>query len=151
MRRVDREITDRKIIEETIMKAKVCRIGLVDGDEAYIVPMNFGYGDGCLWFHSALVGRKVELVKRNGKASFEIDIDEGLFMDRSADKCTNLYTSVMGNGRITIAEGEEKMKGIRLLMEHYSPDQYKMTDRCAPMVHIFKLEIGSMSCKRNGR
>ncbi|MCE5297075.1 MAG: pyridoxamine 5'-phosphate oxidase family protein [Euryarchaeota archaeon] len=151
MRRVDREITDRNVIDELIAKASICRIGLVDGDEAYIVPMNFGYGDGCLWFHSALEGRKVDLVKKNGKASFEMDIDDGLVMDKVADKCTNRYSCVMGTGPISIAEGEEKMKGIELLMEHYSSEPFKMTDKCAPMVHIFKLEIRSLSCKRNGR
>ncbi|MFA5312040.1 MAG: hypothetical protein WC375_01835, partial [Methanomassiliicoccales archaeon] len=80
-----------------------------------------------------------------------MDIDDGLVMDKMADKCTNLYSCMMGTGRISIVEGEEKMKGIKLLMEHYSSEPFKMTDRCAPMVHIFKLEIGSLSCKRRGR
>ncbi|QLH75178.1 MAG: pyridoxamine 5'-phosphate oxidase family protein [Methanomassiliicoccales archaeon] len=149
MRRKDREVTDRAVIDDVISSARVCRIGLVDGEEAYIVPMNFGYGEGCLWFHSALEGRKVELIKRNGKATFEIDIDHGLVMDKVADKCTNHYVCVMGKGPITIVEGEEKMKGIRYLMAHYTSDNYKMTDRCAPKAHIFKLIIESMTCKRN--
>jgi len=149
MRRVEKEITDRALIDEAILSAKVCRIGLVDGDESYIVPMNFGYGEGCLWFHSALVGRKVDLVRKNGKASFEMDIDEGMVMDKVADKCTNHFTSIMGTGPISIVEGEEKMRGIRYLMSHYSSEQYKMTERCAPKTLIFKLEIGSISCKRN--
>lgn len=149
MRRADREITDEGIIDEMITKARVCRIGLVDGDSAYIVPMNYGYGDGCLWFHSALEGRKVDLVRRNGKASFEMDIDEGLVMDKVADRCTNNYTSVMGSGQISIVEGDEKSKGIKFLMAHYSSEQYKMTDRCAPKTLIFKLKIESLSCKRN--
>ena len=62
MRRAEKEITDRAQIDSIIQEAGVCRIGLVDGDEAYIVPMNFGYADGCLWFHCAKEGRKMDLV-----------------------------------------------------------------------------------------
>lgn len=149
MRRVEREVTDRTQIDQFINRSKVCRIGLIDGDMAYIVPMNFGYGEGCLWFHSALEGRKVDLIRRNGKASFEIDIDNGLVMDKVADKCTNHYICIMGSGPISIVDGEEKMKGIRYLMSQYTAEHYEMTDRCAPKTLIIKLKIEKISCKRN--
>jgi len=75
MRRKDREITDNSEIEKIIGKAICCRIGLVDNDEPYIVPVCFGYERNTIYFHSALEGRKVELIKKNNKVCFEIDTD----------------------------------------------------------------------------
>ena len=53
MRRKDREITDRAEIEAILNEAMVCRIGLADGGEPYVVPLSFGYEDGSVYIHSA--------------------------------------------------------------------------------------------------
>jgi uncharacterized protein len=53
MRRKDREITDRAEIDAILSEAVVCRLGLVDGSEPYIVPMCFGYDGTFLYLHSA--------------------------------------------------------------------------------------------------
>jgi nitroimidazol reductase NimA-like FMN-containing flavoprotein (pyridoxamine 5'-phosphate oxidase superfamily) len=53
MRRKDREITDRAEIEAILNEAPVCRIGLAEGGEPYIVPMCFGYDGTFLYLHSA--------------------------------------------------------------------------------------------------
>lgn len=141
---------DRAEIDGYVHQAKVCRVGLVDGDEAYIVPMNFGYHDGSLFFHSAKVGRKVELVQRNGKASFEMDIDLGLVTDQDAYKCTNHFICVMGTGQIELVkDDEERMIGLRALMDHYTKDNYSMTDKCTDKTAVMRLRIEKISCKRN--
>ena len=45
IRRKDREITDKKLIEEFISTQNIIRIGFYDkaNDEVYIVPVNYGY------------------------------------------------------------------------------------------------------------
>ena len=65
MRKKNKEITDIDEIEGIIKKATCCRIGLVDGDEPYIVPLNFGYENSTLYFHGASEGRKIDLIKDN--------------------------------------------------------------------------------------
>ena len=61
------------IIEE----CDIIHIGLNDGDYPYIVPLNFGYhveeGKISFYIHGAMAGRKYELLKRNGKCSFEME------------------------------------------------------------------------------
>ena len=78
MRRKDKELTDSKEIEGIVKKATVCRLGLMDEDEAYIVPVNFGYEKNAIYFHSALKGRKIELIKKKEKVCFEIEADVGI-------------------------------------------------------------------------
>jgi nitroimidazol reductase NimA-like FMN-containing flavoprotein (pyridoxamine 5'-phosphate oxidase superfamily) len=53
MRRKDREITDRAEIDTVLNEATVCRIGLADNGEPYVVPMCFGYDGTFLYLHSA--------------------------------------------------------------------------------------------------
>ena len=68
MRRKEKEIKDKKEIEQIFKEAHVCRLGMVDGKIPYIVPMNFGYRDNILYFHSALSGRKIDILKNNMSA-----------------------------------------------------------------------------------
>lgn len=43
MRRKDREVTRHGDLLGMIARFKVCRLGLWDGREVYVVPLNFGY------------------------------------------------------------------------------------------------------------
>ena len=43
MRKKDREIIDKEKIEQIIQSCDCCRIGLVDKDKPYIIPLNFAY------------------------------------------------------------------------------------------------------------
>jgi len=65
MRRKEKEITDSAEIEQIIRKARVCRLGLVDDREPYVVPVCFGYEKNAFYFHCAPEGRKIELIKKN--------------------------------------------------------------------------------------
>ena len=43
MRRKDREVTDLTALKFILDTCKVCRVGMVDEQGIYIVPVNFGY------------------------------------------------------------------------------------------------------------
>ena len=77
MRRKDREITDFNEIIEIIKKCDVCRIAMNDGDFPYMVPLNFGLdiqdGQAYLYFHAALEGKKLDLLKKDNRVTFEMD------------------------------------------------------------------------------
>jgi uncharacterized protein len=151
MRRNEKEVKSREEIDSYIAKATICRVGLVDDGEAYIVPMDFGCEDGCFYFHCAKEGRKIDIIRRSPKASFELEIDHGLKMDKDAYKCTHHFVCVMGTGTITIVEDEtERMKGLKALMGQYSKDMYDMTEKCKVKVHVLRLKVDTISCKKNG-
>ena len=62
MRRKDKEVIDKEKIEQIIESCDCCRIGLVDKDKPYIIPLNFAYineGDKQLfYFHGSKIGKK---------------------------------------------------------------------------------------------
>lgn len=120
MRRAEREITDRAAMDAVIRGAQVCRLGLVDGDAPYVVPLCFGYDGQALYFHSSPEGRKMDLLRRHPRVCFEFDQCEGVLPGPDACRCGVRYRSVMGVGRAEILEDPEaKRRGLALLMAQY--------------------------------
>ena len=73
MRRNDREVTDINEIKNILNLCKTCHLAMVDGNMPYVIPLSFGYvmdGDTLtLYFHSAKEGRKIDILKRNGRVN----------------------------------------------------------------------------------
>ncbi len=149
VRKKDREITDIDEIERVIRKAIRCLIGLVDGDEPYVVPVCFGYERNALYFHGALEGRKVELIKRNNKICFEIDTDVEVVKSEKPCKWAMQYKSVIGMGRAYILEkDEEKYYGLKLIMRQYSGGEFNFSKSELDSVLVVRVDIRSITGKQ---
>ena len=154
MRRKDREIKDQAEMIDVIRRAEICRLGLVDGEYAYILPLNFGMdisdeGKVTLYFHSALEGHKTELLREGLKASFEIDTRHELEYDESRGYCTYYFESVMGKGVIHMLGDDEKLDVLTKLMDHYHPGMNAYFNPAAmPRTLVYSLEVTEMTGKR---
>ena len=152
MRRNDKEIKDPEVIEEILNQSKVCRIGLYDGEYPYIVPFNYGYHNRALYFHSAVSGKKINLIHENNKACFEIEYDSHIIRHEQACKWTTKYRSVIGYGKIEcITDPEEKKKGLDKIMEHYGRSAVNVYDeKHVKDIVILKLTIDKLTGKQSG-
>ena len=151
MRRRDREITNLEDVEEIMKKAKVCRIGLVDNGEPYVVPLCFGYERGALYFHGAEQGRKIDIIKRNNRVCFETGVDVEPVIAGNPCDYTMKYRSVIGTGRAYILEDEEeKLHGLRLIMEKYTDDNFTRNKFRLDNVLVIKVDIDSIHGKQLG-
>ena len=149
MRKKEKEITDIKEIEQIIAGAEVCRIGFVDGDEPYIVPVSFGYESNAIYFHSAPEGRKVNLIKESGKVCFELDTDTEIVQSDNACDWTTKYRSVMGTGRASLlADNEEKIRGLNVIMKHYSSTAFQFPPAKLDTMLVVRIDIESISGKK---
>ncbi|PLY03231.1 MAG: pyridoxamine 5'-phosphate oxidase family protein [Desulfuromonas sp.] len=151
MRRNDKQITDFEKIEEVIRKCRVCRLGLSHNDRPYIIPINFGYRDKTLYFHSAREGTKVDILKKNPNICFEFDIDLGTVRNEdSGCNWSNRYQSVIGFGKIAIVEGvEQKRDALDILMKNYSDTRFDYPYRSLENTLVFKVDIESMTGKQS--
>jgi len=146
-----REITDIDEIEEIIRKAICCRIGLVDNDEPYVVPVCFGYERSALYFHGALAGRKVELIRKNSKVCFEIDTDVEIVNVETPCDSVVKYRSVIGVGRAYILESdEEKSHGLNLIMRQYTKGDFSFPKSELDKTLVVKVDIKSVTGKQSG-
>ena len=157
IRRKDREITDKKIIEEFLSSQKIIRIGYYDkkNEEVYIVPVNYGYiienNEYIFYFHGGKGGRKYELSKDEPNVGFEIDGNYKLLEGKNACDFSAKYQSVIGNGKIKIIEDiEDKKKALDIIMKNIAGQsnlEYK--PRMVENVAIYKLNVTKISCKGN--
>ena len=156
MRRKDCEITDFQEMLEIIKKSDALRIGMVDEDGyAYIVPVNFGYelqGDDLkFYFHSALAGKKVGILRGSQKVSFELDTAHALQESENIHHHTYHYESVMGLATVTFVENPaEKYRVLQLLMQNYSDKKdWELPQSLVDHIHAICLSVESWSAKRH--
>lgn len=155
MRRKDREVTDYGKMLEIVDGCGCCRLGLIDDEGAYIVPLNFGYedkdGELILYFHSAGEGKKIALVKKQGRVSFEMDTGHELVERKTACAYTYLYQSVMGKGNLEFLEGyEEKRYGLSRMTAHYTDKRdLAFPEKTVNEMAVFKLTVTEWSCKEH--
>jgi len=146
------KVTDIDEIEGIIKKAIHCRIGLVDNDEPYVVPVCFGYDRNALYFHGALEGRKVELIKRNNKICFEMDTDVEI-VERSEKPCdwTVNYRSVIGVGKAHILENDkEKSHALCVIMKQYTEGDFSFPKPMLDSTLVVRVDIERITGKQSG-
>ena len=152
MRRKDREITEFEEIIDVMERCGVCRLALHDEEYPYIVPLNFGMqveeGQIVLYFHGAEKGKKYELIKKNNKASFEMDCTTQLVTILEDSNCTMNYESVIGQGRVEILSENEKEQALDILMRHYREEDFPYNKAVIPKTTVFKLTVEKCSGKR---
>jgi len=117
MRRDDRAITDqqaRKLLAgaEHGVLSMAGTNGVPHG-----IPLNFAVEADSLYFHCSPVGRKVNMLAANDRVSFCV---VGATEVLPAEFSTR-YESVVVTGRAAQVDGEQKQRGLVLLVQKYSP------------------------------
>jgi nitroimidazol reductase NimA-like FMN-containing flavoprotein (pyridoxamine 5'-phosphate oxidase superfamily) len=124
-----------------------------EAGEPYITPLNYLYREGKLYFHSKLVGRKLDNIARNNRVCFEASAVEKITVsyDRPC-ACATRYTSVLAFGAARlITDDTEKTVLLNLLVEKYArgkafePVKEKHAADCA----LVEIRIDEISGKIN--
>ncbi|MBQ3913692.1 MAG: pyridoxamine 5'-phosphate oxidase family protein [Lachnospiraceae bacterium] len=157
MRRHDREITDRETMFDIMNRCDVCRLALNTGvGFPYIIPLNYGLAgtpeEPVLLFHSAPAGTKLDLIRKDRRASFEMDCCRELILTDNADgtqMCSMTYQSVIGQGYIEFIEDpEEKIAALDLLVRRYRPEGINFSREVAMRTCVFRLKVKEMTAKQ---
>lgn len=156
MRRKDREINEISEILEIIRKCDSCSVALFNEEYPYVIPMNFGFehenGVLSLFFHSAEIGKKLDLIRKNGNAAFEMSCSHRLITGKSACSFTMEYESVCGNGHMEILEDKYKVKALNLLMSQYTNEQsYNFEESALKKVIVMRLIVNEIHAKCSKR
>jgi len=158
MRRTDREITDSREMSTIIQKADICHIALIDGGLPYIIALNYGFtwqpekesSQPTLYFHCALIGKKLDLLEIDSNAAFFIDTDHELVQGKADCEWGMKYKSVAGRGSISIVHDPvEKKKGLDLIMNHYSGHtEFAYDEKVFSVTHILKITVSEITGKK---
>lgn len=150
MRREEKEIQDPREIEEILRAGKVCRLALADGGEPYVVPLNYGYRERTLYFHSAPEGRKIDMIRRNRRVCFQVDVDAEVVAAGKACGWGACYRSVIGYGEAAIVnEAGEKREALDVLMAQYGEGPFTYEDAAVDAMVIIRVDVESWAGKRS--
>jgi len=153
MRRADRAITDFKEIRAIVERAKVLHLGLNGGERPYIVPLHYGVvweGEKPVFYvHGAKEGRKLALIRRDGRVFVEIDT-AGELVSGGETPCRYgaVFESVMCDAEAEILPaGEEKRRALQILMKTQTGRDFTITPEMADGVAVVRLRAVNLSAK----
>ena len=152
MTRRERQITDPEKIKEIFEKSLILHLAMVDGDEPYVVPMNYGYefveDSLVLYLHGARRGRKLDIINKNNKVFFEMECDLQPFEGSVACKFGISYASVMGVGKAVLVDDvEEKKHALSVLMKTQTNRDFEFNDKMVSVVSIIRIDVKEYTAK----
>jgi len=151
MRRNDKEIADRRQIDEIIRGSLVCRVAMAKDNAPYVVPMSFGYDGAAIYLHTAPDGKKIEYFEANPQVCFEFERNVELRRDpQIACKWTFSFESVIGYGSISeLVEPAQKERALNEIMRQYSGKTWPFESASVAKVRVWKIIISSMTGKQS--
>ena len=148
----EREVTDLQEIIRILDTANILHLGMVDGDEPYVIPMNYGYtmcdGELTLYLHGATTGRKLDLIRKNSKVCFSLECDVAPFEGKLPCQYGTVYSSVMGRGIAEIVEDiEQKKEAMTILMKSQTGKDFTFTDKLVSIVSVIRIRVSDYTAK----
>ncbi|RCW46498.1 pyridoxamine 5'-phosphate oxidase family protein [Paenibacillus prosopidis] len=155
-----RECTDSSKIDAFLSHANVGFLGLSDGSQPYVVPLNFIWLDGAFYFHGAAAGRKVNILEKNKEACFTVSEQYGTITNPIPAHTDTAYMSVMAFGHIELLDDlDQALYAMQRMLDKYVPGYYdkplskahleKYRSSLGSATLVFKLICSSMTAKEN--
>jgi nitroimidazol reductase NimA-like FMN-containing flavoprotein (pyridoxamine 5'-phosphate oxidase superfamily) len=152
MRRKEKQITERKEIDDIINASPVCRMAMAHGNEPYLVPLSFGYDGNAVYIHTAIQGKKIEIIEANPRVCIEFEHEvEVMKDDDQACKWSFSFQSVIGFGTISeLRDPNQKKQGLNHIMRHYTGKAWSFNPKAVEKTRVWKIDIESLHGKRSG-
>lgn len=147
LRRKDRAMPASNA-EDLLVRGEYGVLSTVGADgQPYGVPLNYVYQNGCIYFHSALEGHKLDNMAENPKVSFCVVGRTRILPDRFATD----YESVVAFGVASEVWEGERQSALLGLLEKYSPayieEGKRYIDQKEKVTRVMKIEIDHISGK----
>lgn len=130
MRRKDRE-RGQEFAYDVIDR---CQYGVMAlaGEEPYCVPLSFVRVDDALYFHCALQGRKLDLLRSDSRVCVSFVTDtQPLYIANELNYTTFFRSAVVTGRAFEVTDPQEKAEILRALCQKLMPDDMADFDRAA--------------------
>lgn len=120
-----RKISDKDKIEKFLQQARIGHLGMADNDLPYVVPLNFVWTDGKIYFHGATGGKRNKVIDANSKVCFTVCEEYGTVTDPVPAEADTAYMSVMIFGEAKpIVKPDKSTDILQKIVDKYMPDFY---------------------------
>ncbi len=150
----NRMTNDPKIIQKIIDACEACYVGMIDQEnKPYVLPFNFGFEEGIIYLHSAMTGKKIDILKNNPNVCISFSTDHQLFHRHEPVACSYgmKYRSVLAYGAISfIDDYDEKVRILNIIMRKYTGREFEYNPPAVNNVCIYKLAPSRIEGKESG-
>ena len=150
----NRNLTFKPELEAIIGKCDVCSLAMVGKDgKPYVLPMNFGYEDDHIYFHSARTGHKVDILEANPDVCISFSTDHELRWVNEEVACSwgMKYRSVLAYGRVEfIDDYDAKEAALKIIMKNYSEREFTFNAPAVKDVLVYRVKIEKLHGRAYG-
>jgi len=167
IRRKEKQLTSKEC-NVILMKAGYGTLGTMGADGfPYTVPVNYVFHDGNIYFHSAMIGHKLDNIANCANVSFNVVTDVyvvPLIPNDAANKSATRFNgfdtsfnSVIIFGKAKEVYAKEKMDGLCAFLKkflnaddyvQYKEEGIKYIEKSLERTNLIKIEIEHMTGKR---
>ena len=154
VRRTEREIRNEAELHRIVNHSRFVTVALCRDGEPYAVTLSHGYDEehGCLYFHAAPEGQKLDFIRSNPLTCATVVEDHGYV----TGDCSHKYRSVVLRGTMAMVDDEqEKLHAMEVLVRHHEgqPEQVRRRFLSDPAwtggVVMLRLDVQEMTGKGN--
>ncbi len=146
-------IDHREEIDQIIKSCKTCFVAMSDGDQPYVLPLNFALDGDTVILHSAQSGRMWETLKRNPKVCINWTLGEEIVWQDLPVGCSYRVksASVVVEGVAEFVEDYgAKLRCMELIMAQYSDLSFSFSEPSIRNVGVIRVRISHISARRFG-
>ncbi|MEA3309571.1 MAG: pyridoxamine 5'-phosphate oxidase family protein [Chloroflexota bacterium] len=150
MRRKEKEIVNQAQIDAIINSCDVCRLGLSKDNRPYVIPISFGYDGQNIYFHTALVGQKLEYLAANAQVCVEFERQVQI-IPHATSPCSwsAAFQSVICFGAAEEITAPEKMlAALNTIMRHYSGREWEIPPEQLSVLRTWRIKISTWHGKQ---
>ena len=136
---------------EIILAAETMTIAMCRNDEPYLVTVNhaFDEANSCIYFHTAMEGKKIDYLRANPKVWGQIVDDRGYIQGA----CDHDYRSVQFKGTACFVDASsEKKHALLLMMQQLDKDPDSVEDHlasgCIDKTCVVRIDVEGYTCKK---
>ncbi|MFT8318536.1 MAG: pyridoxamine 5'-phosphate oxidase family protein [Sporolactobacillus sp.] len=122
IRNENQACTDEKRINQFLIESRIGYLGLNDEASPYVVPLNFVWTNGKIYFHGADSGRKAAILETEPIACFTVAHEYATLAHPVPAHTDTAYLSVMIFGQVKrLSDLGERTDAMQKLLDKYVP------------------------------
>jgi len=142
-------VESRHEMEQILREEGLGFLALMGNPGPYVIPLNYAYLEGCIIFHCALAGRKLDCIRANPAVCFTVARQTGTVQPHFGTVCHVDSDSVISLGRARIVEEpHEKAALLNAFNRRFRPDSPDVPDQRIRRCAVVEIRIDEMTGRR---
>jgi len=143
----------REEMESILREETLGYLGLSMEGMPYVVPLNYGYVEGKILIHCALMGKKLDYLKANPQVCFTVGRQSGQVRRHPGGATCHVDNdSVICYGTARIVEdAEERRQILNTFNHHLQPDAPEITPEDASKCYAVEIKLTEMTGRQQRR